>query len=163
MHVVEEWLPYLDYKTYVRIVEPDRPARRATPLVLLHGGPGSTHNYFELLDPLADLGGRRIVMYDQIGCGRSWDDSMADRGELWRAETWLGELAALRTQLRLEHLHLLGQSWGGMLAIKYLCDLRPRGVRSLVLSSTLASARLWSREGHRRLRYLPLVERRAFW
>ena len=42
MHVVEEWLPYLDYKTYVRIVEPDRPARRATPLVLLHGGPGST-------------------------------------------------------------------------------------------------------------------------
>ena len=124
MHVVEEWLPYLDYKTYVRIVEPDRPARRATPLVLLHGGPGSTHNYFELLDPLADLDGRKIVMYDQIGCGHSWDDSMAGHPDLWQAKTWLGELAALRTQLGLEQLHLLGQSWGGMLAIMYLCDLR---------------------------------------
>lgn len=162
MHVVEEWLPYLDYKTYVRIVEPDRPARRATPLVLLHGGPGSTHNYFELLDPLADLDGRRIVMYDQIGCGRSWDDSMAGHPDLWQAKTWLGELTALRTQLELEHLHLLGQSWGGMLAIMYLCDLRPRGVHSLVLSSTLASASLWSEEGHRRLRYLPEGERRTF-
>lgn len=162
MHVVEEWLPYLDYKTYVRIVEPDRPARRATPLVLLHGGPGSTHNYFELLDPLADLDGRKIVMYDQIGCGHSWDDSMAGHPDLWQAKTWLGELAALRTQLGLEQLHLLGQSWGGMLAIMYLCGLRPRGVHSLVLSSTLASASLWSEEGHRRLRYLPEGERRTF-
>jgi proline iminopeptidase len=45
-----------------------------TPLVCLHGGPGSTHNYFRPLERLADE--RRVVVYDQLGCGRS------DRPEL---------------------------------------------------------------------------------
>ena len=42
------------------------------PLVLLHGGPGSTHNYFEVLDRIAEEDGRQLVMYDQIGCGNSY-------------------------------------------------------------------------------------------
>lgn len=161
MRVEETYVPYLGYRTYVRVVVPDEPDPARAPLVLLHGGPGSTHNYFELLDPLADLDHRMLVMYDQLGCGRSWDDAMAARPDLWYAQAWVGELEEVRRALGLDRIHLLGQSWGGMLAIIYLCDQRPSGVRSVVLSSTLASAALWSQEGHRRLRYLTADQRDA--
>lgn len=100
-------------------------------------------------------------MYDQIGCGLSWDCSMTDHPELWRAETWLEELENVVRTLGLGRFHLLGQSWGGMLAIAYLCERRPRGVASVTLSSTTASAQLWGAEGHRRLRYLDEAERRC--
>lgn len=161
MQICEGTMPYEGFATHWRRVEPDRPRPGAAPLVLLHGGPGSTHTYFELLDPLADACGRTLVTYDQLGCGASWDEAMRERPELWQAITWLDELERLREELGLERCHLLGQSWGGMLAIMYLCDRRPRGVQSVILSSTLASARLWSQEGHRRLRYLSRDDREA--
>ena len=68
MQVREINIPFGKYHTYCRIVGPasDRP-----PILLLHGGPGSTHNYFELLDDLANRAGRQLIMYDQLGCGRS--------------------------------------------------------------------------------------------
>ena len=108
------------------------------PLVALHGGPGSTHNYFEVLDPLA-YGGRAVVMYDQLGCGESFVEG---RPELWRARTWVEELKNLLAFLGIERFHLLGQSWGGMLAIQYLCDEHPAGAASAILSSTLPSSQL---------------------
>jgi pimeloyl-ACP methyl ester carboxylesterase len=107
-----------------------------TPLVCLHGGPGSTHNYFRPLERLADE--RRVVLYDQLGCGRS------DRPEdvAWCLETFTAELDQLREHLELDEIHLLGTSWGGMLALEHALA-RPESVRSLVLSSTLASAEEW--------------------
>ncbi len=161
MRVREGYMPYLGFRTYWRVVEPDEPNPSHAPLVLLHGGPGSTHNYFEVLDSLADEDHRSLVMYDQLGCGLSWDDAMSDRPELWTYATWDGELAALREELELGCCHLLGQSWGGMLALEYLIDCKPAGVASVVLSSTLASTRLWGSEAHRRLRYLSADERAA--
>lgn len=161
MHISEGYLPFLGHQTHWRVVEPDEELPGRAPLVLLHGGPGSTHNYFEVLDDLADLDGRRLVMYDQLGCGLSWDDGLAGHDELWRADTWLDEFDALRTGLGLDRIHLLGQSWGGMLALMHLVDHGGVGVSSVVLSSTLASASLWSSEGHRRLRYLGADERRT--
>lgn len=141
---------YLDdavYRTFFRVVGDIRQslARGMAPLVMLHGGPGSTHNYFETLDALADTG-RALVMYDQLGCGESFVE--ADPS-LWCARTWVEELKSLRAFLGLDRMHLLGQSWGGMLAIQYLCDEHPAGVASAVLSSTLPSSQLWSREQHR--------------
>jgi len=149
MNITEGYLPYLDYRTYYRIVGESAPGKQ--PLLLLHGGPGSTHNYFETLDRLAE-DGRAVIMYDQLGCGNSPAPS---RPDLWTARTWLDELIALRKHLSLERVHLLGQSWGGMLAIQYLCDERPEGVSSLILSSTLPSVSLWTKEGRRNVSYLP--------
>ena len=63
MKIVEGYMPYLEYKTYYRIIGEQKDGRK--PLVLLHGGPGSAHNYFEVLDELAK-DGRQIVMYDQL-------------------------------------------------------------------------------------------------
>ncbi|MGX4687144.1 proline iminopeptidase [Vagococcus sp. JNUCC 83] len=142
MKITEGYMPFLGYQTYYRIVGE---ASEKAPLLLLHGGPGSTHNYFELLDDLSSTG-RQIIMYDQLGCGLS---SIPDDSTLWTADTWLSELISLRKYLKLDKLHLLGQSWGGMLLIKYMCDTKPKGVESIILSSTLSSAALWKEEQHR--------------
>ena len=115
--ITEGMMPYLGYETYYRIVGEKNPKK--APLLLLHGGPGSTHNYFELLDDIADRDQRQIIMYDQLGCGKSF---LEGKPELWTKETWVEELIELRKHLNLEEIHLLGQSWGGMLAIIYGSD-----------------------------------------
>ena len=158
MRIDEGMMPYLGFETYYRIVRPDVAAPGKAPLVLLHGGPGSTHNYFEVLDEFADRDNRTLVMYDQLGCGQSFVEG---HDELWTYATWDRELIALREHLGLDRCHLLGQSWGGMLAIEYLADYQPRGVLSVVLSSTLSSCTLWGDEQHRRLRYLSSQEQEA--
>ena len=66
MEIREGYMPFLEYKTYYRVVGKNTGNKK--PLVLLHGGPGSTHNYFEVLDRIAEEDGRQLVMYDQIGC-----------------------------------------------------------------------------------------------
>ena len=154
MKITEGYMPFLEYQTYYRIV--GEKSEKA-PLLLLHGGPGSTHNYFELLDDLA-LDNRQIIMYDQLGCGLS---SMPDKPELWTAEAWLKELMALREFLKLDTIHILGQSWGGMLLIKYLCDIKPKGVKSAILSSTLSSAELWKEEQHRLIKLMNIKDQEA--
>ena len=149
MKIIEGYMPFLDYKTYYRIVGESRDNKK--PLILLHGGPGSSHNYFELLDKIGE-DGRQVIMYDQLGCGKS---NTPSRPDLWNKETWVNELIALRKHLNLDEVHILGQSWGGMLAIIYACDYQPDGVKSYILSSTLASASIWEKEQRRRITYLP--------
>ena len=139
MKITEGYMPYLGYKTYYRIA--GECSGNKKPLILLHGGPGSTHNYFEVLDRLADEG-RAIISYDQLGCGNSYVEG---HSELWCSKTWMNELIELRKYLGLNELHLLGQSWGGMLSIEYLCDHKPEGIKSVILSSTHPSSKLWAK------------------
>jgi len=114
------------------------------PLVLIHGGPGIPGGaYAPLMTQLADR--RAVVRYDQLGCGRS---DRPNDPSLWRVQTFVDEFVALRDALGLDQVHLLGHSWGGMLAIEYILS-RPTGVRSLVLSSSLCSTRFWVEEARR--------------
>lgn len=143
-------MPFGKYKTYFRIA--GKKSDKA-PLLMLHGGPGSTHNYFELFDDFADQTGRQVVTYDQLGCGNS---SMPDdHPELYNANTWVKELIAIRKYLHLDQVHLLGQSWGGMLEIIYLCDYLPAGIKSATLASTLSDSQLWGHEQHRMIKFMP--------
>lgn len=154
--VGEGYVPFGEFATYWRAVgdiHADKP-----PLVLLHGGPGSTHTYFEVLDCLATETGRAIISYDQLGCGNSFVEG---RPDLWVADTWVAELENLRQALGLSRVHLLGQSWGGMLALTYLLERRPAGVCSVILSSTLSDSQLWGREQHRMAHQLPEAEWQA--
>lgn len=155
MKVIEGYMPFKGFKTYYRIV--GESVKGKTPLVLLHGGPGSTHNYFEVLDKIADKG-RQVIMYDQIGCGKSFVEGHSD---LFNAETWIEELVELRKHLQLESIHLLGQSWGGMQAIWYAIEYKPKGIKSYILSSTLASAKLWEKEQRRRISYMDEADKNA--
>jgi proline-specific peptidase len=106
----------------------------ATPLVLLHGGPAGGSDYMR---PIARMFSdeRPVVLYDQLGCGKS---DQPDDPSLWRIDRFASELAELRVALGLERVHLLGQSFGGMLAIEYLLG-GPDGVASVTLADTTAS------------------------
>lgn len=103
------------------------------PLLILHGGPGAGHDYLEPLGELAT--DRPVIFYDQLGCGKS--DQPDDRS-LWQMERFVAEVDTVRQALGLEQIHLLGQSWGGWLAIEYMLT-GPTGVVSLILASTSAS------------------------
>ena len=155
MEIHEGYVPFLEGKTYYRTVGTCSQGKK--PLILLHGGPGSTNNYFEVLDRLSEEG-RMLVMYDQIGCGGSWIEG---HPEYFRPEIWIQELQNLRQALGLSQVHILGQSWGGMMALLYALDYAPEGVCSYVLSSTLPSARLWEREQHRRISYMAPRDQKA--
>ena len=134
----EGWIEWGGHRTWFRIAgELDS---GLDPLLCLHGGPGSTHHYFAPLERLT-ADGRAVVLYDQLGCGRSDRPDSID----WSLEVFLDELAALREQLGLERVHLLGTSWGGMLALEHALS-GFGGLTSLVLSSTLASAAEWEVE-----------------
>lgn len=152
--VQEGYVKFREYRTYYRVVGDIQESLKKgmAPLVLLHGGPGSTHNYFELLDPLGS-DGRAIIMYDQLGCGNSYVEG---HPELWVKETWEEELDNLLRELGVAKFHLLGQSWGGMLAISYLVDYKPAGAVSLILSSSLSESQLWGVEQHRQMKFMPI-------
>jgi proline iminopeptidase len=103
-------------------------------LVALHGGPGSDHRYLSRLGELAG-DGLQVLLYDQLGSGRS---DRPDDTSLWVVPRFVEELETVRMELDLGRVHLLGQSWGGFLALQYALD-HPEGVRSLVLSNTASS------------------------
>ncbi|HEY3550350.1 MAG TPA: proline iminopeptidase-family hydrolase [Gaiellaceae bacterium] len=139
MPVEEGRIPFRGYETWYRSLG-DGPG---LPLLCLHGGPGSTHIGMTALDPLADE--RRVVLYDQLGSGNS---SQPSDPSLWTVELFVAELANLRDALGLDRVHLLGHSWGGMLAQEYALT-QPDGLASLILSSTLSSSALWREESLR--------------
>lgn len=106
----------------------------AAPLLVLHAGPGTGHDG---VASLGDLGTERVVvLYDQLGCGRS--DSPDDPSR-WVMDRFVHEVDLVREALDLERVHLFGSSWGGFLAIEYLLG-QPEGVVSAVLASTTASS-----------------------
>ena len=111
-----------------------------TPLLCLHGGPGFTHYYLESLEALGER--RRVIFYDQLGCGRS---DRPDDPSLWTVERFVEELAQVRAALGLDRLHLFGSSWGGMLAMQYVIDRRPP-LQSMVLCGSPASMPRWVRD-----------------
>src|SRR5919109_1707386 len=132
--VPEGFVDFRGYRTWYRAV-----GSGGTPLLALHGGPGSTHHYFAPLERLA--GERRVVVYDQIGCGSS--DRPTDVE--WSIEVFREEVAAVREQIGLDRIPLLGTSWGGMLALEHVLS-GATGILSLILSSTLASVDEWAAE-----------------
>ena len=120
------------------------------PLLVLHGGPGSTSCGFYRLDPLGDE--RPVIRYDQLGTGRS---GRPDDLSLWRVERFVEELHAVRQQLGLDRVHLLGHSWGGALAAAYVLEKGTRGVVSLTLSSPLLSTPQWVADANLLRQQLP--------
>jgi len=121
----------------------------ATPLLVLHGGPGSAHLSMEPLSALQNE--RPVVFYDQLGCGNS--DRPTDPS-LWNIERFVRELTQVRSALRLNRAHMLGHSWGTMLLADYL-STRPEGVTSAVFSSPCLSAPRWVQDAVRYRSDLP--------
>ncbi len=121
----------------------------ATPVILLHGGPGAPSYYLKPLAALADE--RPVVFYDQLGAGHS--EHPADTS-LWNLSRFVEELGQVREALGLEEVHILGHSWGTMLAVEYMLG-HPQGVQSLILASPALSVSRWSEDANLLLATLP--------
>lgn len=129
--VVEGYIPVTGGNIWYKIVGANR---KNIPLLVLHGGPGAPHDYLEPLEALSEE--RPVIFYDQLGCGNS--DKPGDRS-LWTLERFVNELEEVRTYLGLEKMHLLGQSWGTMLAVDFMLAKKPKDVVSLILSGPCLS------------------------
>lgn len=152
-------VPFSIGRTWVQVTTPDSPRPGALPLVVLHGGPGFTHEYLQTLTSLADRTGRQVVLYDQIGCGRSSHHPDVD-ASFWAPALFVAEYRAVVAALRLGDHHLLGQSWGGMLAAE-IAVLRPAGLTSIAICNSPASMALWSEAAIALRAELPETVRRA--
>jgi proline-specific peptidase len=146
--VKEGHIKHRGFEIYYQVF--GQPSSDKKPLLVLHGGPGSGHNYLLGLAKLADEG-RQVIYYDQLGCGES---DMPDDTSLWTIEQFVSEVAAVRSVLGLSAIHLLGHSLGGMLAIEYLLT-RPTGIQSAVLASSMISMPLFQQEVDKLKRALP--------
>ena len=141
------------HETWYRVVGDVDASAPQTPVVICHGGPGAAHDYTE---PIAELSrfGRACVLYDQLGCGES--EHLPDAApEFWTPELFKDELVALTRHLGIDRRHaVVGQSWGGMLAMEYALD-HPEGLRGIVVADSPASMTLWVEEANRLRRDLP--------
>jgi proline-specific peptidase len=120
------------------------------PLLVIHGGPGAASYY---LEPFAERMARTrpVVVWDQLGCGRS---DAPDDPSLWTLDRSCAELDDVRRKLGLERCHILGQSWGGWLSIEYFAR-GTQGVQGLVLASTSASMPQFVAAARRLIEALP--------
>lgn len=121
----------------------------ATPLLALHGGPGFSSVYLKSLEGLSDE--RPVIIYDQLGSGHS--EQPADTS-LWHVARFVEELAQVREALGLERVHLLGHSWGSMLAAEYMLG-NPEGVESVIMASPALSISRWLADAKQLLTTLP--------
>ncbi|KJK55201.1 proline iminopeptidase-family hydrolase [Saccharothrix sp. ST-888] len=135
-------VPFGEYRTWYRVTGDLHAGRPA--VVVVHGGPGSTHDYLLSMAELAEHGWP-VVHYDQLGNGGS--THLPDRGaDFWTVDLFAAELENLLTELGIAGNYVLfGQSWGGLLAARH-ATARPAGLRGLVVANSPASYPLWLSE-----------------
>ena len=147
--IKEDFVSFRGYNVWYRIVgECEAPGK--LPLLCLHGGPGATHDYLEPLEAMAATG-RRVIFYDQLGAGNS---DHPNKPTMWTVPLFVEELGVVRRALGLERVHILGQSWGGMLGMEYALT-QPAGLDSLIVADSPASIPQWVAEANRLRAELP--------
>ena len=106
-------------------------------VLLLHGGPGSTHEYFECFDSYFPKAEIEYYYYDQLGS--AYSDNPND-SSLWSIERYVEEVETVRAALGLDsnNFYLLGHSWGGILAIEYALKYQQH-LKGLIISNMMAS------------------------
>ncbi|WP_267277533.1 proline iminopeptidase-family hydrolase [Arthrobacter sp. CDRTa11] len=134
VHAVEGYAAVRGGRTWYSVVGEGT----AVPLVTVHGGPGGTHDYLEPLEALADE--RAVVFYDQLGAGKS--DAPEDIS-LWTNDRMVEELGQVLDTLAFSRVHLLGQSWGTIIAAEYALR-SPGRLAGLVLSDPCLSMPLFA-------------------
>ncbi len=107
-------------------------------VLLLHGGPGGTHEFFESFDGYFPQESIEYIYYDQLG---SYYSDQPNDNKLWTTERFVEEVEQVRKALKLDNsnFYLLGQSWGGILAMEYALKYQ-KNLKGLIISNMMASA-----------------------
>ncbi|EXJ61106.1 hypothetical protein A1O7_05259 [Cladophialophora yegresii CBS 114405] len=133
-----------DASTWYKIWGDLRSSSIGRPLVVLHGGPGMGHNYLANLKSLSTEYKIPVVLYDQLGCGKSthFREKRLDT-DFWVPELFIAELDNLLDHLGIaSDFDLLGQSWGGMLGAMFAIRGH-KGLKRLIISNSPCSMKLW--------------------
>ena len=125
---------------------------KKTPLLIIHGGPGGRGDCSFIAPFTAISNDRPIILYDQLGSGRS--DKSTD-STLWQLPRFVNEIDSLRAALGLKKLHIMGHSWGGTVLIEYLITKKPKGILSAIFASPLISTPIWMHDANFLLSQLP--------
>ena len=106
-------------------------------VLLLNGGPGATHEYFECFDSFLPAEGIEYIYYDQLGCGNSDDPKDV---AMWDLPRYVEEVEQVRKALNLgpDNFYLLGHSWGGILAMQYALKYQ-KNLKGLIISNMMSS------------------------
>ncbi len=106
-------------------------------VLLLNGGPGATHEYFECFESFLPQEGIEFIYYDQLGCGLS--DNPKDT-TMWNLSRFVEEVEQVRKALNLtkDNFYLLGHSWGGILAMQYALKYQDN-LKGLIISNMMSS------------------------
>ena len=106
-------------------------------VLLLHGGPGATHEYFEACDSYFPAAGIEYYYYDKLGSAYS---DQPEAPDLWEIPRFVEEVEQVRQALGLDgsNFYLLGHSWGGLLAIEYALEYQQH-LKALVISNMMSS------------------------
>jgi proline iminopeptidase len=106
-------------------------------LLLLHGGPGCTHEYFEAFDSYLPAAGIEYYYYDQLG---SYYSDQPEHADLWELPRFVDEVEQVRRALQLDkdNFFVLGHSWGGILALEYALTYQQH-IKGLIISNMMAS------------------------
>ena len=126
-------------------------------LLLLHGGPGGTHEYFEAFDSYLPGAGIEYYYYDQLGSAYS---DQPDDTDLWELPRFVEEVEQVRRALGLgrDNFYLLGHSWGGILAIEYALKYQ-KHLKGLIVSNMMASGPAYNAYAHEVL--MPAMDQAA--
>jgi proline iminopeptidase len=147
----ESYLPVDGGKIWYRVVG----TGAATPVILLHGGPGFGSYYMKPLEQLSS--DRRVVRYDQLGAGAS--DRLSDTTKM-TIPHFVAELDSLRSHLGYDKVHLVGHSWGSILGLEYY-RAHPGHVASLTLASPALDIPAWGKNARQLLTTLSDSAQRA--
>jgi len=112
-------------------------------VLLLHGGPGATHELYECFDGYLPYEGIEYIYYDQLG---SYYSDQPSDNELWTIERFVDEVEQVRKALDLnsDNFFLLGQSWGGMLAIEYALA-HQENLKGLIISNMMSDVKAYNK------------------
>ena len=126
-------------------------------VLLLHGGPGMTHEYFEAFDSYLPREGIEYYYYDQLGSAYS---DQPDEPSLWELPRFVEEVEQVRRALKLDqsNFYLLGHSWGGMLALEYALKYQQH-LKALIISNMVPSVPAYSRYAQQVL--MPAMDQKA--
>jgi len=154
----EGFVPYViggeEYKTYYKLFGVI--SKDSRPLIALHGGPGMAHDY---MLPISDLSlpgpqSRPILFYDQIGNGRS-SHFKGKPKEFFTVDLFVNELLNIIKHFKLTEYHIVGHSWGGMLAAEFETRIQPEGLKSIIFSDSLTATALWGQSQMKLVSQMP--------
>jgi len=126
-------------------------------VLLLHGGPGVTHEYFEAFDSYLPAAGVEYYYYDQLG---SFYSDQPKEPDLWDLPRFVEEVEQVRQALKLDksNFYLLGHSWGGVLAMEYALKYQ-QNLKGLIISNMMASGPAYNEYANKVL--MPAMDQKA--